>query len=333
MSENLSRRNFFKATAGLGMAAALRWQDSFAQTPDGSPIFLSTWRQGKPACQKAAEVLRAGGSLLDAIEKGINTAELDPTVMSVGYGALPNAEGELELDAAIMDGPTHNGAAVASLKMIKTPISVARRVMEKTTHTLLAGEGALRFAIAEGFQAEQLLTPAALERWQEWKANPEREQFWRRAADDMAEVQALLGDTITMVGNDGRGNLAAGGSTSGLAWKIPGRVGDVPLIGCGIYVDNDVGAAGATGNGDEMIKFCTSLSIVERMRAGMSPQQACEDLLRWMVRKNPANRSTSACVYALNKRGEYGAATLGRPFTYAIWTPQLSELREVQPLL
>ncbi|MFQ5926439.1 MAG: N(4)-(beta-N-acetylglucosaminyl)-L-asparaginase, partial [Terriglobia bacterium] len=343
MREKFSRRDFFRATAGLaalapplaglGTPVVVDWP-AYAKATAGKrvagPIFLATWEHGKPTCEKAAEVLLAGGSLLEAVEKGVNTAELDPLVLSVGYGALPNADGELELDAAIMDGPTHTAAAVAGLKMIATPISVARRVLEKTTHTLLAGEGALRFAIAEGFNPAQLLTPEALKRWHEWRANPHRRQYWRTSARQRSTTKdteppgSRLGenpsghleagsedthsmpvgeaaaDTITLVACDTCGNLAAGGSTSGLAWKLPGRVGDVSLIGCGIYVDNDVGAAGATGNGDEMIKFCTSLSIVERMRAGMSPQEACEDVLRWMLRKNPANRDTQACVYALS---------------------------------
>lgn len=340
----LGRRTFFQGLAALGTMAAVggtanakarQGAPGKAEAATGRPLIVSTWRQGKPANERAAEVLAAGGSRLDAVEKGINTAELDPDVMSVGYGALPNEEGVLQLDAAIMDGPGHRAGAVAALEKIPTPISVARRVLEKTTHTLLGAEGALRFALAEGFEPQQLLTPKALERWEQWRKDPERRHFWRshRSPKDWP-VGEEAADTITMVLLDSKGDLAAGGSTSGLAWKIPGRIGDVPLIGCGIYVDNTVGGAGATGNGDEMIKYCTSISIVERMRQGLDPQAACEAVLGWMVENNPANKDISACVYAVSRRGEYGAASI-RPgdFTYAVWMPGLSELRTANSIL
>lgn len=342
--EKLTRRTFFQGLAALGTVALIDLPTygkgtgrgvSQAEAARGRPLFLSTWRQGKPANEKAAQVLAAGGSLLDAVEKGINTAELDPDVMTVGYGAIPNEEGVLQLDAAIMDGSTHRAGAVAALEKIPTPISVARRVMEKTRHTLLGGEGALRFAIAEGFTPQQLLTPKAIERWEKWRKDPNRKRFWRTSsAHPKWPVGEEAADTITMVGLDADGNLAAGGSTSGLRWKIPGRIGDVSLIGCGIYVDNSVGAAGATGNGDEMIKFCTSISIVERMRQGLDPQAACEAVLAWMVEKNPANKNISANVYAVSKQGNFGAASI-RPgdFTYAVWMPGVSELRTAKSLL
>lgn len=353
MSAGVTRRRFFQAAAGLGLTAAVpRLATASAtrsQQASGRPLFVSTWKHGKPANEKAAEVLAAGGSLLDAIEKGINTAELDPEVMSVGYGARPNEDGVLQLDAVIMDGVTHRAGAVAALEMIPTPISVARRVLEKTYHTLLAGEGALRFAIAEGFQPQQLLTPKAVEDWQKWKNNPNRRQYRRgdpsRRPITRPEPQATssqanpfdrqhAADTITMVALDAAGNLAAGGSTSGLSWKMSGRVGDVPLLGCGIYVDNSVGAAGATGDGDEMQKFCTSVVIIERMRQGLHPQAACEAVLRWMVEVHPENRQIEACVYAVSKRGEYGAASIvPQDFTYAVWMPGVSELRVATSIL
>ena len=164
----LTRRDFFRGTAALGATGFVgAWAGpAAAEAPAGGPLLVATWKHGKAASEQAAEVLLTGGSLLDAIEKGINVSELDPEVMSVGYGAYPNEEGVLQLDAAIMDGPTHRAGAVAALEKIPTPISVARRVMEKTRHTLLAGEGALRFAIAEGFEPQQLLTAKALEAWE-----------------------------------------------------------------------------------------------------------------------------------------------------------------------
>lgn len=347
----LTRRKFFEGTAALGLAAlaprlvstpASPTSSNQSQVATGRPFFISTWKHGQPANERAAEVLAAGGSLLDAVEKGINTAELDPEVMSVGYGARPNEEGVTQLDAAIMDGPTHRAGAVAALEKIATPISVARRVMEKTYHTLLAGEDALRFALEEGFEPQQLLTPKALELWLQWKNDPKRKRFRRGAPSEKPIIRPEPSqqrppddhDTITLVALDDRGNLVAGGSTSGLSWKVPGRVGDVALIGCGIYVDNRVGAAGATGDGDEMMKFCTSSTIVERLRHGMDPQAACESVLRWMLEVHPENREIEACVYAVSKRGEFGAASI-RPgdFTYAVWMPGLSELRPAASVL
>jgi len=352
MSDKLSRRAFVGGVAALGAAAVApkaAWAGpaSKSQTASGRPFIISTWRQGKPANEKAAEVLTAGGSLLDAVEKGVNTAELDPDIMSVGYGAYPNEEGVVQLDAVIMDGLTHRAGAVAALEKIATPISVARRVMEKTYHTFLAGEDALRFALEEGFEPQQLLTPKSLEAWMKWKADPAR-KFHRRGDPSRRLItrpepqpKASLatpdhddGDTITMAILDEKGNLAAGGSTSGLKWKVPGRVGDVPLIGSGIFVDNTVGAAGATGDGDEMQKFCTSVVIVERMRTGMDPQSACESVLQWILDFHPDTKEIEACVYAVNKKGEYGAASI-RPgdFTYAVWMPGTSELRKAASVL
>lgn len=351
-NRKLTRRKFFEGTAALGLAAAVPWpsyalgpegKPSKAEAATGRPFFISTWKHGKPANEKAAEVLAAGGSLLDAVEKGINTAELDPEVMSVGYGARPNEEGVIQLDAIIMDGLTHRAGAVAALEKIPIPISVARRVMERTYHTLLAGEDALRFALAEGFEPQQLLTPKALESWMQWKNDPKRKRFRRGEPSERPVVRPDPGqqrpggddhDTITLVALDAKGNLVAGGSTSGLAWKVPGRVGDVPLLGCGIYVDNAVGAAGATGDGDEMMKFCTSSTVVERMRQGADPQAACESVLRWMLAVHPENREIEACVYAVSKRGEFGAASI-RPgdFTYAVWVPGVSELRTAPSIL
>ena len=341
----MTRRGFLGGVAAFGMAAAMRSeareQPGAAQRGEaasGRPLLISTWKQGKPANERAAEVLAAGGSLLDAIEKGINTAELDPEVLSVGYGARPNEDGVVQLDAIIMDGAAHRAGAVAALEMIPTPISVARRVLEKTRHTLLAGEGALRFAIAEGFEPQQLVTPKSLELWEKWRQNPNRKGYRRSpgkgARFEPRAIGAEAADTITMVALDAGGNLGAGGSSSGLEWKISGRVGDVPLPGCGIFLDNTVGAAGATGNGDEMMKFSTSAIIVERMRAGMNPQAACESVLRWMLETNPDNKDIEACVYAVNKRGEFGAASI-RPkeFTYAVWMPGMSELRGAKSML
>lgn len=271
--QKLNRRTFMQSVAAA--AALATASEASASAAEGGPVFLSTWPHGKPANDRAAEVFNGGGSLLDAVEKGINVPESDPNVTSVGYGGLPNAAGVVELDAGIMDGTRHRAGAVCNLHSIKNPISVARLVMEKTRHTTLAGEGALRFALQMGFHPEQLLTPQSLEKWMQWKSNPHHETFW---------ISPENHDTIGMVASDGRGHVAAGCSTSGLEWKIPGRVADSPLVGCGYFADDHVGAASATGDGDLMANYSTSVSIVHRMASGASPQDACNDLLEHMVK-------------------------------------------------
>jgi N4-(beta-N-acetylglucosaminyl)-L-asparaginase len=317
--EPLDRRSFLKSVAGTAALATVEGKAALAS--DSGPVFLSTWAHGKPANERAAEVFKGGGSLLDAVEKGINVPESDPTVMSVGYGGLPNAEGVVELDAAIMDGTRHRAGAVCSLHMIKNPVSVARLVMEKTRHTTLAGEGAFEFALKMGFEPQTLLTPESLKKWQEWKANPQRKTFWLTPENH---------DTIGMVATDGKGHVVSGCSTSGLAWKIPGRVGDSPLVGCGVYADDNVGAASATGDGDLMTNYCTSVSIVHSMARGAMPQEACMELLRHMVKTDPKNKGGEVAVIAINTRGEIGAACMNEGFhlKYALWRNGESQLLE-----
>jgi N4-(beta-N-acetylglucosaminyl)-L-asparaginase len=302
-------RKTFLATAGAATLAAAA-NTPAAASGGGDVVFLSTWKWGIEANAKAAEVFHSRGSLIDAIEKGINVVEDDPKVDTVGYGGLPNSEGEVELDAGIMDGTTHRAGAVFNLHKIKNPISVARLVMEKTKHTQLAGEGALQFAIAIGFKPMQLLTPHALETWLKWKNTPHHETFWLKENHD----------TIGMIAANG-GKVAAGCSTSGLAWKIPGRVADSPLVGCGYYADDAAGAASATGNGDVMTNYCTSKHIVQKMSEGMHAQEACEDLMRYMAKSAPNLRSDMYCVIAINPRGEIGALSMNaaQPLQYALW--------------
>ena len=315
--EPIDRRDFIKTVAGSAAFAAMEGRAAGPST--AGPVFLSTWIHGKPANERAAEVFKSGGSLLDAVEKGINVPESDPNVTSVGYGGIPNAEGVVELDAAIMDGTRHRAGSVCSLRMIKNPISVARLVMEKTRHTTLAGEGAFRFALKMGFEPQTLLTPQSLQKWQEWKADPHRKTFW---------VSPENHDTIGMVATDGKGHVVSGCSTSGLAFKIPGRVGDTPLIGCGVYADDNVGAASATGDGDMMTNYCTSISIVHLMARGASPQDACMDLLKHMVKTDPHNKEAEVAVIAINPRAEIGAACMNEKFhlKYALWRDNESQL-------
>jgi isoaspartyl peptidase/L-asparaginase-like protein (Ntn-hydrolase superfamily) len=236
-----------------------------------NPVIITTWPFGLAAARAGYARLVRAVSALDAIEAAANVTELDPEVNSVGYGGLPDADGVVELDAAIMNGPGHTAGAVAGLVGFRRAISVARRVMERTPHVMLVGDRAARFARDEGFPEEELLTPAARARWEEWQASrsgPDVAHF-----DDPAESTdgdlsrgALRRpsltpdnhDTIGLCGLDVMGNLAAGCTTSGMAWKLPGRVGDSPIIGSGLYVDNEVGAAAGTGHGDEMMKACLS---------------------------------------------------------------------------
>ncbi len=322
--ESVGRRGFMKSMASAATLAAADLHTSGAA--EVGPVFLSTWVHGKPANERAAEVFQTGGSLLDAVEKGINVPENDPNVTSVGYGGLPNEEGEVELDAAIMDGTRHRAGAVCNLHSVKNPISVARQVLEKTQHTTLASEGAFLFALKMGFHPEQLLTPESLKKWLEWKADPKRKTFWLSSAQNH--------DTIGMVATDGKGHVVAGCSTSGLAWKIPGRVGDSPLVGCGVYADDNVGAASATGDGDLMTNYCTSVSIVHNMARGASPQDACVELLRHMTKTDPQNRTGYVCVLAINNRGEVGTASMNAKYRlkYALWRDGQSQLLDAVAL-
>lgn len=304
--EPIDRKTFLAAAGAATLAAS---SPASAHALD-DVVLLSTWQWGMEANAKAARVVGTGGSLLDAIEKGINVVEDDPNVTTVGYGGYPNAEGEVELDAGIMDGTTHRAGAVCNLHKIKNPISVARLVMERSLHTTMAGDGALRFAIEMGYEPMQLLTPRALEAWLKWRNTPHHQTFWLRENHD----------TIGMVAASG-GRVAAGCSTSGLAWKIPGRVADSPLVGCGYYADDAAGAASATGNGDVMAGYCTSKHIVQRLAEGMHPQTACEDAMRYMARSAPNVRSDMYCVIAIGRRGEIGALSMNaqQPLQYALW--------------
>lgn len=309
--EPLDRRSFIVTTGAAGAALAAGSPAAGAPQTSGA-VFISTWQLGIEGNARAAEIFAAGGSLMDAVEKGINVVEDDPNVDSVGYGGLPNARGEVELDAGIMNGTTHRAGSVCNLHTIKNPISVARLVMEKTRHTTMAGEGALQFAIAMGFQPMQLLTPKSLEAWLKWKNTPNHATFW---------LDKNHHDTIGMLATDGNGHVVAGCSTSGLAWKIPGRVADSPLVGCGYYADDDAGAACATGNGDVMANYCTSAYIVARMAQGAHPQDACDQLMRHMSKTAPDVAGGEYCVVALSPAGETGAASMNavKPLQYALW--------------
>ncbi len=293
------------------------------------PAAIATWTFGQIAVKVTGQILIDGGSALDGVEKGINVIELAPNEHSVGYGGAPNADGIVELDAAIMDGKTHEAGSVAGLKNIKCPISVARRVMEASHHAMLVGDGALAFAIAQGFPTENLLTEVSKARWKEWRQKQQVEHSRDGVEHSRDGVEPTSHDTIGLVALDGNGDIAAGCSTSGLGYKLPGRVGDSPLIGAGLYADNDVGGAAATGLGEEILKFCASFLIVEYMRNWYSPMDACRKTIERILQKKPQNKNVSIGLIALNKRGEFGAASTSPSFPYAIWTPACCEVRSV----
>lgn len=304
-----NRRDLFVIAGAMAACSGTR------RAPPKLPAVISTWEFGQAANAEAWKILADGGNSLDAVEQGVNHAELDPSIMSVGWGGLPNEDGEVTLDAMIMYGPTHVAGAVGCLKSIRTPISVARKVMEKTKHTFLVGDDAKTFALKLGFKEEELLTDAAKKVWEKWKADPKRSTFWTH-------------DTIGMVAIDKEGRVTAGCSTSGLGWKIRGRVGDSPIVGAGAYCDQDVGGAAATGNGDWMMRFCLSYSAVEFMRAGKSPDDACRAALKRMTDKNI---DVGACLVALNASGEFGAAKIGaRPFPHAVRNADADEVRTIK---
>lgn len=273
------------------------------------PLFISTWNHGIPANQKAWEVLHQNGSVVDAVENGVRVTEADLNSRSVGLNGHPDREGIVTLDASIMDSSGDCGS-VCFVRQIKHPISLARRVMENTPHVMLAGEGARQFAISEGFPLEdEELHPEAKKEYEAWK--------------DSSEYKPIINienhDTIGLIGIDANGNLAGSCTTSGLAYKMHGRVGDSPIIGAGLYVDNEVGAATATGMGETIIKVCGSFLVVELMRQGRSPREACEEVVRRLIEKNRDNiENIQAGFIAVNKNGEYGAFAVQPKFTYAV---------------
>ncbi len=296
--------NFFNPIKLFGLKNQANNSDSIR------PVVIATWDRSREPNKKAWEILINGGNSLDAVEQGVRVAEDDPENNTVGYGALPDENGIVTLDALIMDWRGRAGA-VAYLQNIKNPISVARLVMEKTKHVMLAGEGAKRFALAYGFKEENLLTEKSREAWIKWKESLSKEDNWTGNETH---------DTITMLAIDKDANISGACTTSGLRWKIHGRVGDSPIIGAGLYVDNEVGAAGATGIGETIMRTVGSFLIVEKMREGMSPQQACEYVVRRLIEKNKniMKEPYQAAFIALNKKGEIGAYSVRKGFDYVV---------------
>jgi N4-(beta-N-acetylglucosaminyl)-L-asparaginase len=256
----------------------------------------------------AWEMLQRGEHPLDAAEKATNISELDPRDTTVGFGGDPNEDGFLQLDACVMSGPDNNNAgAVVGLENIKTPCSVARLVMERTDHLMLAGKGALKFAKMHGFKEEDLLTDEARQHWVDWKENLSSRNYYHPPNKN---YKPEGGGTINVLVLDDNGGIAGVTSTVGHHFKIVGRVGDSPIIGAGLYVDNEVGAAGATGHGEESIKVCSSFLVVEKMREGMSPMQACSYVCQRIVDRHNGKPFFNVKIVALNKNGEYGCCSL-----------------------
>ncbi|HXI92834.1 MAG TPA: N(4)-(beta-N-acetylglucosaminyl)-L-asparaginase [Blastocatellia bacterium] len=339
MKLNLTRRDFFRTGAIAGLGARLFGGLSpvtFAQSKGSRPLVISS-ANGLRATAKAMQMIREGKDTLDAVVAGVAIVEDDPKDMSVGYGGLPNEDGVVELDASVMHGPTKRAGAVASIQRIKNPAQVAKLVMERTDHVLLVGPGALRFALAHGFKDQELLTDEARIVWLRWKEHMSDDDSWgpglaappdpkqSRLYDGTpirAELLALADEyiahpptgTINCMAINERGDISGTTTTSGLFHKLAGRVGDSPLIGCGLFVDNEIGAAGSTGRGEECIKINGAHTVVEMMRRGMSTTDAalegCKRVAANYNNDKAKLKKFSIEFYALNKNGEHGAAGL-----------------------
>jgi N4-(beta-N-acetylglucosaminyl)-L-asparaginase len=313
-----NRRNFIKTAAIASAAVALNSfkgkpeeEIDFSSKQGKKPIVLSTWNFGIQANAAAWEILKNNGRALDAVEAGVKVPEGDPKERSVGYGGRPDRDGRVTLDACIMDENANIGS-VGCLEFIKHPIAVARAVMEKTPHVMLVGDGALQFALSQGFVKENLLVEDSEKEWKEWLKTSQYKPI--------ANIENH--DTIGMIALDAGGNLSGACTTSGMAFKMHGRLGDSPIIGAGLYVDNEIGAATATGHGEEVIRISGCHLVVELMRQGKSPQKACEEAVARIVKltknRNKDLKDIQVGFIALNKKGEYGSYCIQGGFNYAV---------------
>jgi N4-(beta-N-acetylglucosaminyl)-L-asparaginase len=336
----INRRNWMLGTAAA--AATLNSARASQGGGAGKPVVISS-ANGRAACAKAMEVLKSGGDTLDAVVAGVNIVELDPNDTSVGFGGLPNEEGVVELDASVMHGPTRRCGSVAAIQGIKTPSKIAKLVMEHTSHVMLVGEGALKFAQAQGYQKEDLLTDKARTAWLVWKESLRSPRGfnnwvsmdqnlsadaaplkWLKEAFPRADEETLAWawemanhptyGTINCLALNEKGEMSGVTTTSGLAWKIPGRIGDSPVIGAGLYLDQDIGGAGSTGVGEENIRIAGGHTIVECMRRGMSPKEAVLEALKRVSRNYNDDKGKLDKLdiefYALRKDGEHAAGSL-----------------------
>ena len=310
----MNRRDFIATTAGVGALAATHGVGSVLPEDVQGPIVLSTWDHGIPANKEALRILSSGGSLLDAVERGVMVVEADPTNLSVGLSGLPDRDGFVTLDASIMSGKGPAGS-VCFVQGIAHPISLARMVMEKTPHVMIVGAGAERFARENGItQRENTLSEGARKAWQEWL----KEKKYKPV------INIENHDTIGLLAMDSNLSMAGACTTSGLAYKVHGRVGDSPIIGAGLYVDDEVGGATCTGLGETVLRTCASFLAVEKMRSGATPQEACEEAIKRIVKKHPAIAEYQVGILALDRGGRHGAHGVHKGFTYALNT----ELRQ-----
>jgi N4-(beta-N-acetylglucosaminyl)-L-asparaginase len=309
----MKRRTFIQTTIGAGLSSGILQncttplsQQLSAPIKNFEPVVISTWNFGLAANKAAWDVIQNGGRAVEAVEAGTRVPEADPEVNSVGLGGFPDRDGHVTLDACIMD-EFGNCGSVCGLEHIVHPVSVAKMVMEKTPHVMLIGEGALKFALDNGFVKENLLTDKSKKAWEEWlkekKYNP--------------VINFENHDTIGMLALDKHGNLGGACTTSGLAFKMHGRVGDSPIIGAGLFVDNEVGAATSTGLGEYILKVVGSFLVVELMRQGASPEDACKEAVARIVKKYKNHKDFQVGFLALNKKGETGAYALQKGFNYA----------------
>ncbi|MCF8330329.1 MAG: N(4)-(beta-N-acetylglucosaminyl)-L-asparaginase [Crocinitomicaceae bacterium] len=314
----MKRRSFFKAGLSLGaisLIEPIKGADLFANSFEGTttgPIVLSTWVHGLEANRAAWEVLSKGGSAVDAVEKGVRVTEADLTNRSVGVGGRPDRDGHVTLDACIMDEKSRCGA-VAFMEGIAHPISVARAVMESTQHVMLVGEGAEKFAIENGFEQAKMPIPEVKKDWQEWKK--ENKDLFKKPI-----INHENHDTIGMIAMDSKGNLSGACTTSGWAYKMHGRVGDSPIIGAGLFVDNEVGAATSTGLGEAIIRVSGSSMVVELMRHGYTPLDACKEVVNRIIKKHSDLSNLQCGFIAIDKKGNIGAYSVYAGFNYALKT-------------
>lgn len=316
------RRKFLKLSAVTASVAALSKNaiaSNLAAKPAANlPIVISTWDFGIAANKEAWKTLAAGGRALDAVEAGVKIPEADMKNHTVGRAGYPDRDGRVTLDACIMD-EFGNCGAVAAMEDIAHPIAVARLVMEKTPHVMLVGDGASQFAVEQGIKREKLLTPESEKAWKKWLKKAEYSP-----KINIENEQHRLGgkynhDTIGMLAVDANGNISGACTTSGMAFKLHGRVGDSPIIGAGLYVDNEVGGATSTGVGEEVIRNVGSFLVVELMRQGMSPEEACKEAVQRIIKKKPQTaKEIQVGFLAINKKGEYGAYALQEGFSFAV---------------
>ena len=286
------------------------------QTTTKKPNVISTWNHGRSANVEAWKIPEKGGDALTAAEDGVKVVESDPNIQTVGLGGRPDREGVVTLDACIMDGKSGNCGSVAFLQKIENPISVARAVMEKTPHAMLVGDGARVFALENGFKEVNLLSEKSSKEYKKWLEDSRYQPI----------INVENHDTIGLLCLDKDGNISGACTTSGAAYKMHGRVGDSPIIGAGLFVDNEIGGACATGLGEAVIRSAGSAMVVEAMRNGLSPQEACELIVKRIITNEPDTKNLQVGFLALNKAGEVGAASIHPGFNFAVKSENQDEL-------